>query len=101
MSDPVKLYPDLTLLRSPVIKPERISPVARTDVERDVGAVGVGSMLMPDGEPVVFLSLHQPDGETVISYLNQTRLGMLFELLGVKMDEVSVRLARNPQQAAH
>lgn len=67
MGSSVRVQPVLGLINCPVLRPERITPMSEVDIEQDVGAVGVGHATSPGGDPMLFLSLHQPGGDVLMA----------------------------------
>lgn len=70
MSDTFTLEPKLLLLPCLAVVPERITEIAPGDIEREFGAIGVGSALSPNNKPLLVLSIHLPDGDARMAVLD-------------------------------
>lgn len=73
------IRPLLALMPCPIMKPLRVVAESPLDIENDQGAMGVGLADMPDGSAILVLSMHAPDGETLIGRLDEDT----FEKLGL------------------
>lgn len=85
MSSSVKVQPVLGLMSCPVLRPERVTPVSDLDVEQDVGAVGIGEAAYPNGEPMLFLSLHQPAGDVLMAHMTPEQAASVAEQLMARL----------------
>jgi hypothetical protein len=88
MSDTIEANPQLTLVPCHVRRPTRISTISHGHVEREHGAVGVGSEIV-DGAPLMFLSSHLPDGETVMAVLDVEDMTVLLHLVTRELRKIA------------
>lgn len=84
-----RVCPMMALTNCPVIRPDRITPMHGDDVERDVGAIGVGHAAV-EGEPVLFLSLHECGGDVLMAHMTPEHAAAV----AVQLTELLSRLAR-------
>lgn len=89
MATTFKVRPVMALLNCPVMRPDRITPIHDEDVEQGIGAVGVGSAATPDGDPMLFLSLHQPDGAVLMAHLTPEEGARIARLLTGALHEMA------------
>ena len=77
-------HPVMALMECETMKPERVSPIRATDLERLGGAIGVGHDVI-DGEPTLFLSMHRGDGDAIFARMDgdeaQAFVALLFRNL--------------------
>jgi hypothetical protein len=100
MSDTIEANPQLTLVPCHVRRPTRISTISHGHVEREHGAVGVGSEIV-DGAPLMFLSSHLPDGETVMAVLDVDDAEVLFHLLLRELGKLARHVPGQPVELAN
>lgn len=81
MTTTFTLRPELMLTACDTIAPHRVTPPGPTDVEAASGAIGCGSMLLPDGTPVLVLSVHMADGDTRMALLDADATERFMRLL--------------------
>ena len=79
-----RVRPVLALVNCAVCRPEHINPLGDVDVERGVGAVGVG---LVHADELLILSLHQPGGEALIAAMDMDEASRVHRLLGLALAE--------------
>lgn len=70
MSETFLLHPELRLMPCLTIEPREMKPLAMDGDEYEFGALGIGSLVLPDGATALVLSVHMPDGAARMAVLN-------------------------------
>lgn len=77
--------PVMTLMRCETVKPMVLERLSSSGIEDDTGAAGIGVDVV-DGEPMLFVSLHTGERETLIARFDldgaQAFVGLLIRTLG-------------------
>ena len=93
------IRPLLMLMPCPIMKPVRVVAESPHDIEHGEGAIGVGTVQMPDGSAVLALSMHTPEGDVLIGRLDEDTFEQLGLLINMQVQELrSDNTSASPQQ---